>query len=126
LIAVALYSGLRGELREVPGLLNSSVNTDKLVNCLPVFLEGVAVVFLFVRLRWVTGTAVAILIPSVLFAAAHVPGSLAEGRSAAHIAVFFVFNTALPAAIFSVVARSRDVIWLGLVHYLMDIAIQAV
>jgi membrane protease YdiL (CAAX protease family) len=86
----------------------------------------VAVVFAFVRLRWALGTAAAIAIPSLLFAAAHVPGQFAEECDTAYMAVFFVFNAALAAAVFSVVQRSRDVIWLGLVHYLMDIAIRAI
>jgi hypothetical protein len=82
--------------------------------------------FAFVRLRWVIGTAAAIAIPSLLFAAAHVPGQVEAGRDVVHIAVFFAFNTALPAAILWTVQRSRDVVWIGLVHYLMDIAIRVV
>lgn len=92
-IAVTLYSALRGEVREVPGYLVSALSPNKIVDFFPVFMEGVAVAFAFVRLRWVTGTALAILIPSLLFAAAHVPGSLAEGRDWGYIAIFFAFNT---------------------------------
>jgi len=125
-VAVALYSTLRGELEDVPGTLASAVDPDKLVNFLPVFLEGVAVAFAFVRLRWVLGMAAAIAIPSLLFAAAHVPGQIEAGRGLDHMAVFFVFNTALPAAILWTVQRSRDVVWIGLVHYWMDIAIKAI
>ncbi len=125
-IAIVVYSGLRGELGEVPGYLASAVDVDKLVNFLPVFLEGVALAFVFVRLRWAVGTAVAIAVPSVLFAAAHVPGAIEAGHEATHIAVFFAFNTALPAAILWTVGRPRDVVWIGLAHYLMDIAIRAI
>jgi hypothetical protein len=125
-IAVALYSGLRGELGEVPGYLRSALEPGKLTNFVPVFLEGVALAFAFVRLQWAVGPAAAIAIPCVLFAAAHVPGQLESGREAGHVAAFFAFNTALPAAILWTVARSRDVVWIGLAHYLMDIAIRAV
>jgi Type II CAAX prenyl endopeptidase Rce1-like len=125
-IAVSLYSALRGEPGEVPGYLRSALAVDKLVDFLPVFLEGVALAFAFVRLRWVVGKTAAIVIPSLLFAAAHVPGQIDAGRDVAHMATFFAFNTALPAAILWTVARSRDVIWIGLVHYLMDIAIRAI
>ena len=62
---------------------------------------------------------------AVFFAAAHIPGSLEEGRSFAYIAAFFVFNGTLTTAILYTVQRSRDVIWIGVVHYLMDIAIEA-
>lgn len=125
-IAIVVYSGLRGELGEVPGYLASAVDVDKLVDFFPVFLEGVALAFAFVRLRWAVGMAAAIAIPSILFAAAHVPGAIEAGRGAAHIAVFFAFNTALPAAILWMVGRSGDVVWIGLTHYVMDVAIRAV
>jgi hypothetical protein len=125
-ISVLLYSGLRSELGEVPGYLRSALTVDNLVDFVPVFLEGVALAFAFVRLRWVVGMAAAIAIPSLLFATAHVPGQIEAGRELPHMAVFFAFNTALPAAILWTVGRSRDVIWIGLVHFLMDIAIRAI
>ena len=125
-LAVSLYSGLRGELGEVPGYLRSALTVDNLVDFVPVFLEGVALAFAFVRLRWVVGTAAAIAIPALLFAAAHVPGELEAGQGLPHIVVFFTFNTALSGAILWTVGRSRDIIWMGLVHYLMDIAIRAI
>ncbi|MEX0676250.1 MAG: hypothetical protein WD063_04205 [Pirellulales bacterium] len=125
-IAIVVYSGLRRELGEVPGYLASAVDVEKLVDFFPVFLEGVALAFAFVRLRWAVGMTAAIAIPSLLFAAAHVPGAIEAGRGTAHIAVFFAFNTALPAAILWTVGRSGDVVWIGLVHYLMDIAIRAI
>jgi hypothetical protein len=125
-VAVAVYCGLRGELGEVPRYLQSAVAGDKVVDFVPVFLEGVALAFAFVRLQWAIGRKAAILIPCLLFAAAHVPGQVESGRDFPHMAVFFAFNTALPAAILSTVARSRDVVWIGLAHYLMDIAIRAI
>jgi hypothetical protein len=125
-IAVTVYGASRGEISEVPSYLMSAPAVDKAIDFLPVFLEGVALAFAFVRLKWAVGTAAAIAIPSIMFATAHVPGQLEAGRDAAHIAVFFAFNTALPAAILWTVARSRDVVWIGLVHYLMDIAIRAI
>jgi hypothetical protein len=125
-VAIAVYGALRGELAEVPGYLRAAVASDKAVDFVPVFLEGVALAFDFVRLQWAIGRWAAILIPCLLFAAAHVPGQVESGRDFAHMAVFFAFNTALPAAILWTVARSRDVVWIGLAHYLMDIAIRAI
>jgi hypothetical protein len=125
-VSVAIYLTLRGELAELPRILAAGVAPDKLVNFLPVFLEGVAVAFGFVRFRWLVGLVPALLVPAAVFAAAHIPGQLADERSLATIVAFFLFNTSLAAAILWVVQRSRDVIWLGLVHYLMDIAIRAI
>jgi hypothetical protein len=115
-IAVSIYCGLRGELEAVDGFIAAAARPRALDNFLPVFLEGVALAFAFVRLRWVVGPVAAIVVPAVLFAAAHVPGQAAAGRDLSHMAVFFAFNTALPAAILWTVARSRDVVWMGLVH----------
>lgn len=96
--------------RALPGLLPA------------VFLEGVAVAFVYDRLRWVIGGPLAIWIPCLLFAAAHVPRSLDAGRPLDEVLVWFAFNTLLPAMIFSVVARSRDIIWIALPHYVLDAA----
>jgi len=41
------------------------------------------------------------------------------------IAAFFLLNTLLPTAVLYVVQRSADCIWIGIVHYLMDVAIDA-
>lgn len=107
-------------------MLAASVAPDKLVDFLPVFLEGVAVAFGFVRFRWLVGMVPALVVPAAVFAAAHIPGQLADERTLATIVAFFLFNTSLAAAILWTVQRSRDVIWLGMVHYLMDIAIRAI
>jgi len=115
---------LRGELGRFGAVLVGIVDKDNATNFLPVTLEGVALAFLFVRIRWVFGPAVALLVPSVLFAAAHLPRQFADGLGPAEIVAFFALNTLLPAAILAIVVHSRDVIWLGIVHYIMDIAIR--
>jgi hypothetical protein len=124
--SVAVYLALRGEASELSQVLAASVAPDKLVDYLPVFLEGVAVAFGLVRFRWLVGLAPALIVPAAVFAAAHIPSQLADERTMATIVAFFLFNTTLAAAILWVVQRSRDVIWLGMVHYLMDIAIRAI
>ena len=125
LASTAVFLALRGELDRFAGLF-TSWSRQRTAAFVPVFLEGVALAFLVVRLRWVSGTAVAASIPALLFALAHVPSQLAEGRSAAAIVAFFAVNTGLVAIVLLVLQRSQDVIWLGLVHYLMDVAIGAV
>lgn len=126
LLSVVLFLTMRGELGRLPGILKSAVDFKRLTDFVPVFLEGVALAFVLVRMRWVTGRAVTVLVPAVLFAAAHIPSGLAEGKSAVEIAAFFVLNVALVAVILDVVQRAQDIVWLSFVHYLMDIAIKAI
>ena len=65
------------------------------------------------------------LLVSLLFAVGHVAGDVQGSRGAGEIAAFFALNTLLPLAIFATVVRSRDVIWIGFAHYVMDVAIDA-
>jgi membrane protease YdiL (CAAX protease family) len=125
-LAVTIYLALRGELAQLPACLTAAVEPGKLVNFVPIFLEGVAIAFAYVRLRWLVGMAAALAIPSILFAVAHIPGQVADESTLSTIGAFFVFNSMLCAAILWTVQRSRDVIWIGLAHYLMDIAIRAI
>jgi hypothetical protein len=57
------------------------------------------------------------------FALAHVSPFPAD---AGELAAFFVLNAALVPAILYTALRSEDVIWIGLVHYRMDMAIEAI
>ncbi len=125
-VGLALYSALRGETDLITSRLTAAVAPDKLVDFLPVFLEGVAVAFAFVRFRWLVGACAAVVVPVAVFAAAHIPGQIANDRTLVHMAIFLVFNSVLAGAIFLTVARSRDVVWIGMVHYLMDVAIEAI
>jgi tetratricopeptide (TPR) repeat protein len=124
-VSTTVFLVLRGELGTFRAVVGGIVDPDNATNFLPVFLEGVALAFLFVRVRWAMGLWPAVLIPAVLFAAAHIPRQLAGDSSGGTIAAFFVLNTLLPAAILYTVFVSRDIIWMGLVHYVMDIAIDA-
>jgi hypothetical protein len=124
-LGVALFLRMRGEITTMPVVLRQSLRAASLANFVPVFLEGVALAFAFVRIRWAFGLWPAVLIPSVLFAVGHVPRQLADGTPVSEMAAFFALNTLLPAAILYVVQRSQDVIWIGIVHYLMDNAIGA-
>lgn len=124
--SLALYSVLRGEASQIGPRLARAIEPDALVDFLPVFLEGVALAFAFVRFRWLVGTIPAVVVPVLVFAAAHVPSQLANDRTLVHMAIFFAFNSVLSGVILMTVARSRDIVWIGLVHYLLDVAIEAV
>ena len=125
IFGLLVFAALRGDLSTLGKIGPRLLQPHSWVHAPAVFLEAVAVAFVFVRLRWICHPALAILIPSVLFALAHVPGSIEEGRAIWEIVAFFLFNTALPAAIFTVVAISKDVIWIAIPHFLLDIAIDA-
>lgn len=125
-LSLVIYLALRGELDSLGGILSKSIKPQQLVHFVPVFLEGVAVAFVFVRLRWALGLWSALAVPALLFAVAHIPGQLAEQRGFGEIAAFFALNSVLPAAVLYVAQRGQDVIWLGVIHYFVDVAIQAV
>jgi len=125
IVGAVVFLGLRGELADLPGVLRGVVEPDSATNFLPVFLEGVVLVFLFVRVRWALGFWPAVLIPAILFAVGHIPRQLASGDALGTMMVDFAFNIFLPATILYVVAQSRDIVWIGIVHYVMDIAIRA-
>jgi hypothetical protein len=116
---------MRGEIARGPALMLEAVAGRSLAHFVPVFLEGFGVAFLFVRLRWAVGPVTALLLPCLLFAAAHVPRGIEAGQSTATLLTFFAFNTLLPLVIVGVVVRARDVVTLGVAHYLMDVVIGA-
>ena len=124
-IGVAIFVGLRSEWNRVGEILADCVSVHSLSHAPAVFLEAVAVAFVFVRLKWVTGAGLAVLTGSLLFAAGHIPSGIESGRNLFEILAFFVFNTAIAAFIFAVVVRSRDVIWIAVPHYFLDVAIGA-
>lgn len=125
ILSVIVFSAARMELSSLPEIAGRCVDPTRFAKYfLPVFLEGVVLAFLFVRLRWALGLWPSLLIPAVLFSLGHVPNSLEAGRSAGYIATFLILNSALVVAILYGVQRSRDIIWIGLVHYLMDVAIE--
>jgi membrane protease YdiL (CAAX protease family) len=126
LLSVAVFYFARGEPAQLLDWAARAADPRLFVKYfLAVFLEGVALAFLLVRVKWALGLWPALLIPSILFALGHVPKSIDAGDSLGTIAAFCVINTALVTAILYVVQKSRDVIWLGIPHYMMDIAIRA-
>ena len=122
---VMIFLALRAELARLPHVANGFLELHSWIHAPAVFLEAVAVAFVFTRLRWVCHPLLALVIPCLLFALAHVPSGIAGDRTGFEIAMFFVFNTSLAMFIFSVVMRSRDVIWIFIPHFVLDMAIEA-
>ena len=83
------------------------------------------VAFVYVRLRWALGPVAAALVPGLLFAVAHLPRAFEAGDPVGAVVVMFVVNTALVAGLVAWAARFRDVVTLGVVHWLWDLAIDA-
>ncbi|MEP0985324.1 CPBP family glutamic-type intramembrane protease [Ekhidna sp.] len=125
ILGVTIFVGIRGEWSRILEIGSSAIQLKTLSNFPAIFFENVALAFLFIRLKWAVGIQWAIGIPSVLFALAHVPGSLAEGDPVSHIITFFILTGSLTTFILYTAYRSRDILWLGVVHYLMDVAIKA-
>ncbi|MHC4219828.1 MAG: CPBP family glutamic-type intramembrane protease [Planctomycetota bacterium] len=125
LLGVVVFLALRGELGRLPGVALSAVRGENLRNFLPVFLEGVVLAFAYVRLRWAVGQWPALIAPGLLFAAAHIPRQLESGLGVPEMAAYFAVTAGVAGAVLYTLERSRDVVWLGIVHYLMDVAIGA-
>ncbi len=125
LVGVAVYLTLRGELGRLPDVVAASVRPRNLRNFLPVFLEGVVIAFAYVRLRWAMGQWPALIAPGVVFAAVHIPRQLESGMGKPEMIGYFAVTTGITFFVLYTLERSRDVIWLGIVHYLMDVAIGA-
>ncbi len=125
LIGIVVFIGLRNEWGRFSEILSHALTYKSLINFPAVFFENVALAFLFVRFRWVVGAKWAIIIPAIIFALAHVPGSIAEGDPWGHILTFCVLTSSLTVMILYTAYRSRDILWLGFVHYLIDVTIKA-
>lgn len=125
LLAVAVYLTCTGAWSRWPAILARTVTLQAWAHAVPVFLEACGVAFVFVRLEWALGRWPAALVPGLLFAAAHVPRALADGEASGAIAVMFVFQTALIAVLITWTARFRDLIAIGVAHWLWDLAIDA-
>ena len=122
-VAVTFYLAARGELSRWPAIATEALTLRALAHAAPVYLEGVGLAYIYVRLRWAVGRWIAALIPGLLFALAHALGSK---ESVTTVVAFFVFNTAFVTALLLVLARYyRDVVALGVAHWLMDLAIDA-
>lgn len=125
IVGILVFIGFRNEWARFSEILTHAVTFESLINFPAVFFENVALAFLFVRFRWTVGSKWAIIIPAILFAVAHIPGSVAEGDSWEHILTFALLTSSLTVLILYTAYRSRDILWLGFVHYLVDVAIKA-
>lgn len=91
-------------------------NLDKFVQ---VFLEDMSIAILLVRFQAAVGPAWATVTVGLLFAAAHAPAMITHGASPTELAHLIV-DAALGVAVISVLRHSRDIVWLFLIHFCLD------
>ena len=106
-------------------VIREGLSYENVKNFLPVFLEGVGLAFLFVRLKWLVGLKWAITIPAVLFSLAHIPRAVSNQTTLELVIVDSILTALITVIVFATTAKSRDIIWLGILHYFLDIAIGA-
>lgn len=123
LIAMLLYYLISGSEKAFYQVLIDSVRLSRLRNFPAVFLEGVAVAFLFVRLSWTIGLKWAIAIPSVLFGLSHLATWSQSGDWLTLVLPYFLVTTSTTMLVLYTTNKSKDIIWLGIIHYLMNQAI---
>ncbi|MEM9856583.1 MAG: hypothetical protein AAF843_04485 [Bacteroidota bacterium] len=125
LVAVLIFTMLRGEAERTFVVIRRALTLEALSNFVAVFLEGVALAFLFIRLKWTTNLRVALLVPAVLFALGHLPGMLAEGDPWWHMVLMSTATGLVTIIVLYTCYQIKDILWIGIVHYLMDVAISA-
>lgn len=125
IIGVSTFLLLRGEGFRWIEILDRAIAPKGMANFVPVFLEGMVIAFLFVRLKWVSNLKVALAIPSALFAIGHLPGMIADGDPWWHMTFMSAVTGVISVFVLFTCFKARDIIWLGIVHYFMDVAIRA-
>lgn len=125
ILGCLIFYGLTKTTNRISQDLETAFSRHSLQFFPPVFLEGAGVAFVFVRLRWITSKWVAILIPAFLFAIAHLHYSIEAGKSFVYTISFFLFNVGIVSGLLFMLQRVRDILWIGILHYFMDVAINA-
>jgi membrane protease YdiL (CAAX protease family) len=123
LVAMYLFYLIEGSEKAFIQVFIESMRLNRLRNFPAVFLDGVAIAFLFVRLRWLMGLKWAIVIPSVLFGLAHLATWSEGGDWLTLVLPYFLITIGITMLVLYTTNKSKDIIWLGIVHFLMNQAI---
>ncbi len=76
IVSISAFLLLRAvSIRFFP-IMKSALDWNHFANFIPVFLEGVAVAFIFARIKWAFNLWTALTVPSFQFALAHVPSQM--------------------------------------------------
>ncbi len=121
--ATFVYYLFSGSEKAFLSIFSDVVQLERLNKFLAVFFEGVAVAMLFVRLSWAIGKRWAIIIPSVLFSVSHIPKWISEGQPVTTMVPYIIVMSLIPMLFLFTAGKSKDIIWLGIVHFMMNQAI---
>lgn len=119
ILGVTAYSLLRQGASYPWQMLGRIVRYGNLDILVQVFLEDVVIAILFIRFAATVGSKWAIVTVGALFAAAHIPAMLANGVPLRDLGTVLL-DAALGITIISIVRKSRDVAWIFLIHFCMD------
>lgn len=119
LLALAVYSVARMSLAEWPHLLRHVYDPRHVSYLVQVLLEDISIAILFVRLQGVLGLRWTLLVVAVLFAAAHIPGLLAQKAGLAELS-HLIGDVALGVLGLALLQRLQDVWWFWMVHFALD------
>jgi hypothetical protein len=119
LLALFLYALVRTDLLAWPELVAQTYQPRHVSYLVQVLLEDISIAVLFVRFRAAVGLRGTLLFVATLFAAAHIPGLLANGVATRDL-VALLGDVGLGVLALAVLYRSRDVWWFWMVHFALD------
>jgi hypothetical protein len=119
LLALFLYALVRTDLLAWPELVAQTYQPRHVSYLVQVLLEDISIAVLFVRFRAAVGLRGTLLFVATLFAAAHIPGLLANGAATRDLVALFG-DVGLGVLALAVLYRSRDVWWFWMVHFALD------
>ena len=122
-VAMYLFYLISGSEKAFFEVFSNAAQLSSIRNFPAVFLEGVAVAFLFVRLSWTIGLKWAIIIPSLLFGLSHLATWSQSGDWLTLVLPYFLVTISTTVLVLYTTNKSKDVIWLGIIHFLMNQAI---
>ena len=117
--ALFLYALVRTGLQAWPDLVVHTYQPRHISYLVQVLLEDVGIAVLFVRFRAALGLRGTLVVVATLFAAAHLPGLMANGVAMRDIMALFG-DAGLGVLALAVLHRSKDVWWFWMVHFALD------
>lgn len=124
-ISVSLFLFSRNEWSRWHEVLQKVLSLDGSTYFLATFLEGITLAFVFVRLNWLFKLRITLAVPAILFALAHVPGMISDGDTWWYILLMSAVTGTITVFVLYTCYKSKDIIWIGVVHYVMDAAIRS-
>jgi len=119
LVAMFVFTLARDGAWPIGSVVPRVYSYDNFPHLVQVFFEDMAIAMLVVRFRAATSAAVTIVAAALLFPVAHLPTILAESQLWTEY-LYLIGDFALGLAVIAVALRARDIYWLWMVHFAMD------